>query len=67
MARVLNRLTLRLTQWATRRNVLMLIALDLVMNAALLPLASARLANLTGGVGPLDTALPILRARPIQP
>jgi hypothetical protein len=52
---MLNRLTVLLTGWATRRNVLIFIALDLVMNAALLPLASARLANLSGGVSPLDT------------
>jgi hypothetical protein len=51
---VFDRLTARLTGWATRRNVLILVALDLVMNAALLPLASARLAVLSGGVGPLD-------------
>jgi hypothetical protein len=51
---VLNRLTLRLTGWATRRNVLILVALDLVMNAALLPLAAARLSVLSGGVGPLE-------------
>jgi hypothetical protein len=51
---VLNRLTTLLTGWATRRNVLLVVALELVMNAALLPLASARLAVLSGGVGPLD-------------
>ncbi len=44
-----------LTRWATRRNVLLLVALDLMMNAALLPLASARLSILSGGVGPLDS------------
>jgi hypothetical protein len=51
---VLNRVTTLLSGWATRRNVLLVVALDLVMNAALLPLASARLAVLSGGVGPLD-------------
>jgi len=51
---VLNRLTALLSRWATRRNVLLVVALDLVMNAALLPLASARLAVLSGGMGPLD-------------
>lgn len=51
---MLNRLTSLLNGWATRRNVLILVALDLVMNAALLPLAAARLSVLSGGVGPLD-------------
>ena len=51
---MLNRLTTLLSGWATRRNVLLLVALDLVMNAALLPLANARLAVLSGGIGPLD-------------
>lgn len=52
---MLDRLTVRLTSWATRRNVLLLVALDLMMNAALLPLASARLSILSGGVGPLES------------
>jgi hypothetical protein len=51
---VLNRLTSRLTGWATRRNVLILVALELAMSAALLPLAAARLSALSGGGGPLD-------------
>jgi hypothetical protein len=51
---VLNRLTTLLSGLATRRNVLLVVALDLVMNAALLPLASARLAVLSGGMRPLD-------------
>ena len=51
---MLDRLTALLSGWATRRNVLLVVALDLIMNAALLPLASARLAVLSGGIGPLD-------------
>src|SRR4051794_37001343 len=51
---LLDRWTTRLGAWATRRNVLLVVALDLVMNAALLPLASAQLAVMSGGVGPLD-------------
>ncbi len=53
---MLNRVTTLLSGWATRRNVLLVVALDLVMNAALLPLASARLAVLSGGIGPLDNS-----------
>jgi hypothetical protein len=51
---VLNGLTDRLGQWATRRNVLVLVALELLMTAVALPLAQARLQALSGGAGPLD-------------
>src|SRR5438105_4499939 len=53
---MLSRLTALLSGWATRRNVLLVVALDLVMNAALLPLASARLAVVSGAVGPFDNS-----------
>jgi hypothetical protein len=52
---VLDRFAAMLTRWATRRNVLLLVALQLIMNAALLPLSAARLSILSGGVGPLDS------------
>jgi hypothetical protein len=51
---VLDHLTDLLTRWATRRHVLILVALELIMTAVVLPLANARLALLSGGVGPLD-------------
>jgi hypothetical protein len=51
---VLDRLTDRLGQWATRRNVLVFVALELLMTAVVLPLAQARIQALSGGVGQLD-------------
>jgi hypothetical protein len=54
---VLDRLTALLTHWATRRNVLLFVALFLVMNAVLLPLATARLSVLSGGAAPLDSRM----------
>jgi hypothetical protein len=44
----------RLERHATRRNVLLLLAMFLVINAGLLPLAGERLEAYSGGVGPLD-------------
>ena len=49
-----DRLTALLASWATRRNVLLLVALFIVMTAVLLPLADTRLSVLSGGAGPLD-------------
>ncbi len=44
----------RLHSWATRRNILLLLAVFLVINAGILPILGARLETLSGGVGPLD-------------
>ena len=44
----------RLQGWATRRNILFLLAVFVVINAGLLPVIGARLEALSGGVGPLD-------------
>ncbi len=52
---MLDRLSALLAGWSTRRNVLLVVALLLVMNVAVLPLAGARLAALSNGVGPLDS------------
>jgi hypothetical protein len=51
---VLDHLTDRLGQWASRRNVLVLVALELLMTAVVLPLAQARIQALSAGAGPLD-------------
>ena len=51
---MLDRLTDRLGQWATRRSVLVFVALELLLTAVVLPLAQARIQALSGGVGPLD-------------
>jgi hypothetical protein len=47
-------LTGLLSRWATRRNVLILLALELLFNIAILPVAEARIKAGSGGVGPLD-------------
>ena len=54
---MLERLTARLRQRATRRTVLILLALNFMMNAVILPLAGARLQAFSGGVGTLDVRL----------
>jgi len=43
-----------LSRWATRRTVLILLALELLFNIAVLPVAEARIKAGSGGVGPLD-------------
>ena len=49
-----DQLTNRLGPLATRRNVLILLALEILMNAVVLPIAGARIQAFSGGVGPLD-------------
>jgi len=44
----------RLRPRATQRNILLLLAVFLVINAGLLPMFGARLEALSGGIGPLD-------------
>src|SRR6266536_2801210 len=44
----------RLSRLATRRTVLILLALDLLLNVVVLPVAEARIKSGSGGVGPLD-------------
>jgi hypothetical protein len=44
----------RLRRLATRRTVLILLALELLFNIAVLPVAEARIKAGSGGVGPLD-------------
>jgi hypothetical protein len=51
---MLDRLVNQLRRWATRRNILLALALFLVFNAGLLPVAGARLEAYSGGIGPLD-------------
>lgn len=49
-----DRLIARLSQWATRRNVLLLLAVYLLIVAVILPAAQTRIEAASGGVGPLD-------------
>ncbi len=51
---MLNSLLDRLDRWATRRNILLLLAVFVLINAGLLPVLGARIQALSGGVGPLD-------------
>src|SRR5688500_4743139 len=44
----------RLERWATRRNILLALAVFVVINAGILPVAGARIETLSGGIGPLD-------------
>lgn len=54
---MLNSLLDRLDRWATRRNILLLLAVFVIVNAGLLPVLGARIEALSGGVGPLDLRL----------
>ena len=54
---MLNALLKRLEPWATRRNILLLLAVFIVINAGILPVAGARIESYSGGVGPLDLML----------
>jgi hypothetical protein len=49
-AKVLN----RIQHWATRRNILLALALFVILNAGILPVAGARIESYSGGIGPLD-------------
>lgn len=43
-----------LGRWATRRNILLCLAVFVVINAGLLPVAGARIEEYSNGIGPLD-------------
>jgi hypothetical protein len=49
------RLTARLRRWASRRTILFLLAIYLLVNIAVLPVAEERIKAYSGGVGPLDS------------
>lgn len=53
-SQMLNRVLERLEPLATRRNVLLLLAVFIVLNAGILPATAARIEGYSGGVGPLD-------------
>ncbi|MCC7359490.1 MAG: hypothetical protein IT317_08440 [Anaerolineales bacterium] len=47
----------RLQRWASSRNVLLFLALFLLFEIVILPIAGARLMSYSGGLGPLDLTL----------
>lgn len=51
---MINNFLNRLHGWATRRNILLALAVFVVINAGILPVAGARIEAYSNGVGPLD-------------